>query len=340
MRVERQNAFPSTQLDVFSAVDFFFPRGLDHHHLFAGVPVAEAVMARVARQLAGLGKLPDNARAIAPSPEIWRTQIAVVGAGASGQAAARALAERNVDFLLIEREHALGMGSRWVEEPGEPAAVLHARLDSTAIGIYGDAEGQFILVRRPKRLAKLYARRFVLAPGGHATHVAFEDNDLPGVYSHSAALRLLRHGLLVGERPSLVGARETLRALEAALRGAGAELAVLLDTGAGDTPVRALGDGGVRGLEYRKAGGDLAKVVCDAIVLCVPPAPSFELAKQAGAEVHYVPEAGGFCVRADAQGRTSLSDLFVAGTLAGVASREASRVSGERAGAAAAEGLS
>src|SRR5262245_6053802 len=53
MRLERQNAFPSAKVDVFSTIDLFFPRGLDHHEMFAGVPVAEKVMAKVARQLAG-----------------------------------------------------------------------------------------------------------------------------------------------------------------------------------------------------------------------------------------------------------------------------------------------
>ncbi|MGQ0505743.1 MAG: (2Fe-2S)-binding protein, partial [Myxococcaceae bacterium] len=48
MRVERQNAFPSAKVDVFASIDWVFPRGMDHHEMFAGVPVAEQVMAKVA----------------------------------------------------------------------------------------------------------------------------------------------------------------------------------------------------------------------------------------------------------------------------------------------------
>jgi sarcosine oxidase subunit alpha len=218
------------------------------------------------------------------------------------------------------------------------------------LGVYSDAEGRFLLVRvGEERLAKLYAQRWVLAPGGHPTHAVFQDNDLPGVYAHSAALRLLRHGLLVGERVVILGKGEPFSSVGRVLREAGAEIVLALEQGprAGPTladarggePIRSLGDGQVRGLLYREENGNKAEVECDAIVVCTPPAPSFELARQAGAEVRYVPDAGGFCVRADAEGRTSLADVFAAGTLVGALTPDASRLSGARAGATAAEGL-
>ena len=43
MRLERQNAYPNAQVDVFRAIDWLFPKGLNHHEMFAGVPVAEQV---------------------------------------------------------------------------------------------------------------------------------------------------------------------------------------------------------------------------------------------------------------------------------------------------------
>ena len=64
MRLERQNSYPTAQIDVFNVIDWMFPRGLDHHAMFAGVPVAEQVMVRVARHLAGLGVLPEQAAPI------------------------------------------------------------------------------------------------------------------------------------------------------------------------------------------------------------------------------------------------------------------------------------
>jgi sarcosine oxidase subunit alpha len=90
LKLERQNAYPSAKVDVFEAIDWFFPKGLDHHEMFAGVPVAEQVMAKVARQLAGLGLLPASPAPQRPPVQILRTRVAVVGGGAAGLSPARA----------------------------------------------------------------------------------------------------------------------------------------------------------------------------------------------------------------------------------------------------------
>src|SRR5207253_10074775 len=108
MRLERQNAYPSAKFDVFAATDWMFPRGLDHHEMFAGVPVAEQIMAKVARQLAGLGLLPESEAPARPPAEVLEVPVAIVGAGPAGLAAARELTGRKVGFALIEREPFLG----------------------------------------------------------------------------------------------------------------------------------------------------------------------------------------------------------------------------------------
>src|SRR4051812_20648557 len=45
MQLERQNAFPSAKLDIFAATDLVFFKGLNHHELLTGVPLARDVMA-------------------------------------------------------------------------------------------------------------------------------------------------------------------------------------------------------------------------------------------------------------------------------------------------------
>ena len=50
MRLERQNAFPSASLDLFGLTDWLFPRGMNHHEMFAGIPgVSQAVLVSVRR---------------------------------------------------------------------------------------------------------------------------------------------------------------------------------------------------------------------------------------------------------------------------------------------------
>src|SRR5262249_30721483 len=94
MRLERQNAYPSAEHDIFRSIDWLFPRGLDHHEMFAGVPIAESVMTKVARHLAGLGLLPDKPASQGLAPEVVSCAVAIVGGGAAGLAAAGVLTAR------------------------------------------------------------------------------------------------------------------------------------------------------------------------------------------------------------------------------------------------------
>ena len=67
--------------------DWFFPEGMNHHELFAGVPGVQQVMQAFARRVAGLGKLPaaPGERHEAKRREV---DVLVVGAGPSGIAVA------------------------------------------------------------------------------------------------------------------------------------------------------------------------------------------------------------------------------------------------------------
>ncbi len=59
-RAETQNVLGSRKMDLMRVTDWFFPRGIDHHHFMAGVPAASFVVQKIARHVAGLGRLPDH----------------------------------------------------------------------------------------------------------------------------------------------------------------------------------------------------------------------------------------------------------------------------------------
>ncbi|MEN9800222.1 MAG: hypothetical protein RL653_3919, partial [Pseudomonadota bacterium] len=146
MKLQRQNAFPSGDVDVFEAVDWLFPRGMDHHEMFAGVPVAETVMLHVARALAGLGRLPKDASPPGLASEAISVEAVIVGAGAAGTAAAQALISAGRQVLVLEREAV--SGGRLVSgapEAGAPAMPElpggRVRLRTTAVGLFSD-DGQ------------------------------------------------------------------------------------------------------------------------------------------------------------------------------------------------------
>lgn len=332
MRLERQNAFPTAQLDVFSITDWLFPRGLNHHEMFAGVPIAEQVMAKVARQLAGLGKLPDTAPPSRPAAPAVRCEVAIVGAGAAGLAAAQALEESGTPWVLIDREDFLG--GRLVvapEEFGAPSLWAAPKqkvwLRSTVIGIFEEGDGRFLAVSDGQVLTKLYARVILLANGGHPQLIPFENNDLPGVFAARAVSRMIRlHRFLPGELIAVVGEPNEAKALAKLIESVGGKT-----VSAGGEPVHA-----AHGLASVSAvtlapNGKHTRFDCDAIAVCAPLAPGFELARQAGAVVSWREKEAVFAVDADVDGRTASPTLFVAGELKGPMGAAAAAETGRRA---------
>lgn len=363
MKLERQNAYPSAKVDVFETIDWFFPKGLDHHEMFAGVPIAEQVMAKVARQLAGLGLLPKDAAPASPPSRTVRTRVAVVGAGAAGLAAARELTASGVPFLLFEREdHVGGRLAHGAPEQDAPALEDVATLSpdslitrATALGLYDDAEGRFLAVGvwEPEgaRLLKVYAERFLLTPGGHPPMVPFENNDLPGVYAGRAASLLLRRHDVAPEVAALVGWGQELYALATLLEQRGVKVAALVDLKgpppAGAHPLavegtepKAHGLRTVGAFSFTPRNGDRRKVSCDAVLVSVPVSPSFELARQGGATVSFDEGRGLFKVEADADGRTGAVDVFAAGDLTGGGTARQAADAGRRTAQALVGGLS
>ena len=331
MRLERQNAFPSAQVDVFAITDWLFPRGLNHHEMFAGVPIAQTVMAKVARQLAGLGKLPDTAAPVRAPAQTVRCDVAIVGGGAAGLAAAQTLEQARAPYLLIEREEWLG--GRLVSAPvefGSPAlwAVPEEklRLGSTVIGIFEDNDGRFLAVSDGAQLTKLYAQKILLANGGHPQLLTFDNNDLPGVFAARAVSRMIRlHRVLPGEQIAVVGEPTEAKALAALILEAGGKVVAVADE-----PRSAHGLSSVTAVTVLSNGKE-AKVDCDAIAVCAPLAPSFELARQGGAHVSWLQKEQLFAVDTDADGRTASPTLFVAGELMGPMGAAAAAETGRRA---------
>ncbi|MDY7230986.1 2Fe-2S iron-sulfur cluster-binding protein [Hyalangium rubrum] len=363
MRLERQNAFPSAKIDVFGTIDWFFPRGLDHHEMFAGVPVAEQVMAKVARQLAGLGLLPENEAPPRLPARNVNTRVAVVGGGAAGLAAARVLADRGVPFLLFERDERVGGRlTRGAPQPDDPAVIDAAAFPKGSIitraavlGLYDDEGGRFLAVGATEpeglRLLKVYADRFLLTPGGHPALIPFENNDLPGVYAGRAASLLLREHGVAPETAALVGWGAELYALAQLLEAHGTKVQAVVDLrGPVPTGVHAKASVGsepkahglkkVGAFSFKRENGKRQKVDCDAVIISTPTSPSFELARQGGAAVRFDEERGLFVVEAEADGSTAAPDLFVAGDITGGGNAKAAATAGARAAEALIGGLS
>jgi sarcosine oxidase subunit alpha len=56
---QRQNAFPSAEMDLLEAADWLFPHGMDHHTMLTANRAANRLLVKLVRQVGGSGHLPD-----------------------------------------------------------------------------------------------------------------------------------------------------------------------------------------------------------------------------------------------------------------------------------------
>lgn len=342
MRVDAQNVLGSASLDALGAIDFLFPRGLDHHELFAGVPVVEKAVAGVARHLAGLGQLPDHLPQPTPPAEARHVQLAVVGAGPAGLALARAAAEAGISVELIDESSEPGgrlecelpdgdARRSWARECAEVVADRgRLTLGTLALAAYRDSKGPFLSLRtvaEPEAITLLHADRFAICTGGSETLPIFNGNDLPGVYAARGLLKLIaRHGVVPGERAAVLAEHAEGLAVAEALAAAGVEIAAVIDSTGKlshrsfkvlhGTIEKASGRAELSKVKVTLASGGSETVACELLAIAAPPAPSFELARQLGLKADFVPHVG-FTLQVKTDGTTPLPHVFLAGEVTG-----------------------
>ncbi len=323
--LETQNVLGSAKHDLLAAADWFFPGGMNHHEMFTWARPVNEVMQRIAREIAGIGTLPDLDASVGTIEDASPDAL-VVGAGIAGLEAARTLGEAGLEVLLVDEEDAPGGLLRFVEGEAERARALadaarragvDLRSRHAALGLYDEPErGRLALVGGERGLLRVRARATLLATGRTEGAACFEGSDLPGVIGAEAATRLLAHDVLPGERIVLAGDLSTRRAeldaLAAALRAAGAEVRGPLPLA---SVARAEGSASVEWVTLREGEGEREHGV-DLLIAAPRTSASYELAVQAGARCEL--RDGVFeVVEAPRERHT-----WIAGALAGAASVE------------------
>jgi sarcosine oxidase, subunit alpha len=301
MTIDTQNILGSRGIDLLRVTDWFFPEGLNHHELFAGVPGAQGVMQAFARRVAGLGRLPGSELPARRAPR-RQLDVLVVGGGPSGMAVAGALSDRGRSVEVVDDALRAGGGlSALAGERrawGEIEARFHAgvsggrialRTSTVAGGVYGDD----VLVVGDAGAEVCMAKDLVLATGAHDGVGLFEGNDVPGVMSARAAGMLLQCGVVVGKRVVVAG-EGTAGFGDAFARAAGE--AKLCEVVRVKEVLRVRGSSKVRAVVVRE-GGREREIPADALLVDAPSAPAYELCAQAGARLEHQPR--GFVVRTE-----------------------------------------
>lgn len=306
MRVAPQNRVLERGPDPTALVDKVFGAGMDHHHLMLRPKLFNRVMQEVARNLAGLGTLPDAPPAQPTRSEHHDCDALVVGAGAAGQAIAAALRDGGLVVEHVERFDRLQAGAH---------ASSAVRYDTAVFGVYpgeGDHDasgGRVAAIERSAGATVLHTfapRHLVFATGTRDVMLPLPDNDLPGVLAARGLLALLdRIDGALAVPAVVVGDDEHADRLAARL-GA---------TRLGAREVEAV-LGGARVEAVATARGQLEVGI---VAIAAPPAPASELARHTGARVRWA--GTGFPVVRDDDGRCAEAGwhAWACGEVAGVA---------------------
>jgi sarcosine oxidase, subunit alpha len=279
--------------------------------------IESATLNRVAlamvHELSGLGRLPPlSASHHASLPEVRQVQVAVVGGGPAGRAAAEETRAAGLDTVVIDRELTSGSGV---------LGGMHV------IGFYDD---RYLVAVSDDRHVWVEPKAIILATGAVEQLPPVPGNDLPGIFSRRAVERALDRGILPGRRVVVAAdpaaddsTRRRGRELVKRLLSCGARIDVTLalgpDTGAAN-PL----DAGLHAVEGRSrvrrviVDGGIDTFECDALVWCGRPVPAYELPRQLGLETPYVAIVGGFVPEHEVDGHTARAGLYIAGELAGL----------------------
>ncbi|MHB1656749.1 MAG: 2Fe-2S iron-sulfur cluster-binding protein [Burkholderiales bacterium] len=197
------NTFGSLQTDSgrwLNHLAKFLPVGFYYKafHTKALFPLWE----RLFRRLTGLGRV-DFATPHLRTPKCYDfCDVLVIGAGASGLAAALSAANAGAEVVLVD-ENARAGGTGGYQRSGKPdinhhvnslldAVVRHTRVrlltGTVAAAYYAD---HWIPLIDEQKMAKMRAKSVVIATGAFEQPAVFHNNDLPGVMLASAAQRLI-----------------------------------------------------------------------------------------------------------------------------------------------------
>lgn len=308
--------------------------------------------------------------------------LVIIGGGPAGLSAAKIAAEAGLSSLVIERDYKIGgqlvkqthmfFGSEkqyaktrgiqiaqiLVDGIKEHEDNITVMTNTTVVGIYSD---YVIALLQGETYHKIKAKSILIATGASEKFLAFENNDLPGIYGAGAVQTLMNvHGVLPGQDVIMVGSGNIGLIVSYQLLQAGVNVKMVVeaadsiggykvhasklkrlgvDIRTNTSVKRAIGTDTLEQVEIAKLDHNWDYVPgseeifdVDALCISVGLSPLSNLASMIGAEMKYVRLLGGWVPVIDHNHETSVENVFVAGDVCGVEEASSAIVEGSFTG--------
>ena len=371
LETRSQNAWPSLNFDVMSLNDLAAPfLGAGFYYKTFMWPRAfwEKVYEPFIRRAAGLGALSGTADSDCYEKAYAFCDLLVIGAGPSGLMAALVAARSGAQVIVADEDSLMGgrLNAETIAVDGIPGSVWAARIvdelrtmDNVRLmsrttvtgaydgGTFGALERVYHHVSRvpnggvKETFWRIVARRSVLAAGALERHIAFQNNDRPGIMAAGAVRAFLnRWGVAPGKAVTVFANNDDAHRTAADLVEAGVHVAAVIDSrenikAQGDYPVIAgamvCGSQGRTGLESItvQTGSGQQNIVTDCLAVSGGWNPTMHLTCHMNGRPDWNPDIAGFVPRPDA-----IPGLVAAGACNGVFSTAGCLAEGVAAAAA------
>jgi sarcosine oxidase subunit alpha len=306
----------------------------------------------------------------------------IIGGGPAGLSAAKVAAESGLKSLVIERDYKLGgqlvkqthmfFGSekQYAKTRGIDIArilindcmkypdMIEFMTETTVVGLYPD---KVLTVLQKDKYSKIAFKALLVAAGASEKFLAFENNDLPGIYGAGAVQTLMNvHGVKPGENVVMVGSGNiglivsyqllqagvnVLKVIEAAPTIGGYKVHASklkrlgVDIVTKHSIKRAVGVDKVEQVvigalddKWEFIEGDEFTLDVDAVCISVGLNPMTSLLSMANCKMKYVSKLGGNVPIIDHNHETSVENIFVAGDVCGVEEASSAIVEGYLSG--------
>lgn len=317
MVVIPQNKFISRNYDPLGILDFIYAEGFDYQHRFIRPRFAFGFYQRIIRRMTGIGRLP-TATIDARPPSRLNPDLLIIGDEPAGQRVAEICSsEEDLEIVIVKKGDAEREATQ--KSRGTENVIILSR--SSLVGAFDDGS---IGVVSDSGLRIFKSRAVCLAELGREMPLRFVNWDLPGIIRSSAADRLLKAGITLGNHIVLMG--ETRRAVAFA--------DMIIDSGQPISAVfcddqelqdidkieyfrydwhikRAIGRNKLRKIEILSGKG-LETIRCDCLITFGPIVPDIELARQLGCEIS-TPRNAAPRISVDDRFETSVKGVFALG---------------------------